>query len=222
MKYIGFTGYARSGKDTIAKYLVEDHGYELLNLSNHIKEFFDDFTRGRIGLDDLEAKLYGNLVDMEQEEQIKAFMHEVAEPFKALGVEISAFTQDTAEKALMRDIFQRGGELIYESAMDDFTSELQLSMRRGEKIVVSRVSVPSGHRMEEISTLRFMGFELIEINRIGNPPASHWEEQSKRALDSSGLVQFEIVNNQPTAEAWERQAKEAAILLSQINIPKLE
>ena len=36
---IGLTGYARSGKDTVAKFLIEDHGYTRIAFADTIREF---------------------------------------------------------------------------------------------------------------------------------------------------------------------------------------
>lgn len=44
MKIIGITGLARSGKDTLAEYLVNDHGFIKLSFAAPIRAFVADIT----------------------------------------------------------------------------------------------------------------------------------------------------------------------------------
>jgi len=44
MKIIGITGKARSGKDTLAEYLVEHHGFLKLSFAEPIRRFVSDIT----------------------------------------------------------------------------------------------------------------------------------------------------------------------------------
>ena len=62
---IGLTGYAQSGKDTVAKILVEEYGYTRIAFADKIKEFLYDLNPG-IGFDYLR-----DIVDMSGWEQAK-------------------------------------------------------------------------------------------------------------------------------------------------------
>lgn len=44
MKLVGITGKARSGKDTLAEYLVEHHGFLKLSFAEPIRRFVSDIT----------------------------------------------------------------------------------------------------------------------------------------------------------------------------------
>ncbi|MEU9859193.1 hypothetical protein AB0E19_38720, partial [Streptomyces sp. NPDC047974] len=44
MKIIGITGRARSGKDTLAEFLVSDHGFVKLSFAAPIRAFVADIT----------------------------------------------------------------------------------------------------------------------------------------------------------------------------------
>ncbi len=67
---IGISGYARSGKDTVASFLVEEHGFKRLAFADPIKEFtlkINPIIEGQLRLQDV-VQMYGWEVAKSKEE----------------------------------------------------------------------------------------------------------------------------------------------------------
>lgn len=137
---IGLSGYARSGKDTVAAHLIENHGYTRVAFADSIREALYrlnpkismDLVSGFIGI--------RHAVDMFGWDEVKEQVPEARNLLQRLGTEVG------------RDMF--GSDFWVEDAMN--------RIEDGSKVVFTDVRFPN-----EADAIRSLGGRIYRVEREG-------------------------------------------------------
>jgi hypothetical protein len=155
IKLIGISGYARSGKDTIANHLVEKYGYHKVSFANPMKVAMEKLnptirivTTGQ----SLELK---DAVDFYGWEELKKLSPDIRPLLQRFGTEVG------------REMF--GENFWVEQALD--------SIPDGATAVIADVRFPN-----EAGAIRDLGGKVIRVERTGTAPAN--AHASETALDT--------------------------------------
>jgi hypothetical protein len=150
---VGLAGWARSGKDTVADYLVAEHGYTKLSFAAPMKE----------ALYKLNPKITVNNV--------------VGTPIR-IGVDIYGWDELKEHGPEIRGLLQRfGTEVGREMFGEDFWVNYALqNVPDGSKVVISDVRFPN-----EANAIKELGGTVWRITRDGVNAAN--EHISEHALD---------------------------------------
>lgn len=165
MKVFGITGFARSGKDTAAAYMVKEHGYTRLAFADTIRDVLyalnpivDKDYIGKLRVQDIVNKAGWDVAKVE--------FPEVRELLQRLGVEAG------------REIL---GKTIWTDTVFKKASAL------GCNVVISDVRFP-----DEVEAVRSLGGKVIRINRPGVAPVN--DHITDRRLPDI-LIDFEVSND---------------------------
>jgi hypothetical protein len=165
---IGMAGYARSGKDTVAAYLIEHEGYIRMSFADPIREAL-------LALDPM-VSVGGYHVPLRQAHGIYGW-----EGLKTSGVDV-------------RGLLQRlGTEVGREMFGEDFWVEAALSRAEdGAKIVFADVRFPN-----EANAIKKLGGKVYRVERDGVGPANdHISERAlddyefDAVIDNGGSIEL--------------------------------
>lgn len=135
---IGLAGYAQSGKDTVAKYLVENHGYTRIAFADKIREFVYEMN----------PLISGN--NFRSGQTVKDMVDE-------LGWDIAKQVTD------VRQILQRTGVAAREVFGKDFWVEAALAdTYKGAKYVITDVRFKN-----EVEAIERRDGQLVRVIRPG-------------------------------------------------------
>jgi hypothetical protein len=136
--YIGLSGWAKSGKDTIANYLVENHGYRRVS-------FADPMREALIRLDP-KIPFYGADISL------------------STAVRLIGWEDLKRENPDVRELLQRfGTEVGRDMFGQNFWVDLALSrIQPGEKIVFADVRFKN-----EAEAIQSLGGVVVRVNRDG-------------------------------------------------------
>jgi hypothetical protein len=146
--YIGLSGWAKSGKDTIANYLVEHHGYKRVSFADPMRE----------ALVRLNPKImfYG------------------ADIHLSTAVDLLGWEELKRQNPEVRELLQRfGTEVGREMFGENFWVDLAISkIQPGDKIVFADVRYQN-----EADAVKKLGGSVVRVTRDGvNPANSHHSE----------------------------------------------
>lgn len=174
---IGLSGYAQSGKDTFASFLIDDYGYEHRAFARKLKlalvrlDPMVDYVSPRTGKTEWfrlseATRYYGGL------EALKQNSPEVRKLMQRLGTEVG------------RNTF--GEDFWVDQALEGYTHYSDTS-----KIVVTDTRFPN-----EVEAIRKRGGQVWRVTRPGNAPIN--AHPSETAIDD---VKFDrYINNAGTIE----------------------
>jgi hypothetical protein len=151
---LGISGWARSGKDTVADYLVENHGYVKVSFSTPMKEAMYRLNP-------------------------RITVNEVQNTALRIGVDIYGWEGLKDRSPDIRGLLQRfGTEIGREMFSEDFWVDYALnSIPDGGKAVISDVRYPN-----EADAIRQLGGKVYRVERDGVFAAN--EHASEHALDA--------------------------------------
>ena len=158
---VGIAGYARSGKDTIADYLVESEGYTKISFSTPMKEAMYRLNP-RITINE-----------------------NVNQPLR-IGVDIYGWEGLKERSPDIRGLLQRfGTEVGREMFDEDFWVDYALnSIPDGGKAVIADVRYPN-----EANAIRALGGKVFRVERDGVGPAnSHASENALDGYEYDGTI----------------------------------
>jgi hypothetical protein len=158
---VGIAGYARSGKDTIADYLVENEGYTKISFSTPMKEAMYRLNP-RITINE-----------------------NVNQPLR-IGVDIYGWEGLKERSPDIRGLLQRfGTEVGREMFDEDFWVDYALnSIPDGGKAVIADVRYPN-----EANAIRALGGKVFRVERDGVGPAnSHASENALDGYEFDGTI----------------------------------
>ncbi len=100
----------------------------------------------------------------------------------------SAFTQDRAEKPIIRPLLEVGFEVLSPGMLIEYRHHLERLIAEGKNIVNPRV-------MSERFIWRELGGEIIEVVRPGIKPASDWEFKYIEQMRGEGMLDGVLGND---------------------------
>lgn len=200
---IALAGVARCGKDDFAKPLIE-RGFKRLAFGDVIKEFYQDFVAGDIGIYEATQRIV-DANPLVSHEQLEEFQRDVLTPFwvKADGV-YDVFSENDAEKNLFRPILEKGGDLIYWHVHAEYFRRVDAAWSAGTGVVNPRLVRPA-----EAHTWVKRGGHLILIDCLHRDAISQWEKDAMTELKRSGTI-GKVIGNWGTAEEWQARAERFA------------
>jgi hypothetical protein len=150
---VGIAGYARSGKDTIADYLVENEGYTKISFSTPMKEAMYRLNP-------------------------RITVNEIQNTALRIGVDVYGWEGLKERSPDIRGLLQRfGTEVGREMFGEDFWVNYALdSIPDGGKAVIADVRYPN-----EADAIRALGGKVFRVERDGVGPAN--AHASENALD---------------------------------------
>lgn len=153
-RLIGLGGALRAGKDTVADYLVEHHGFTKVGMS-------DPLLKAMMKLDPIIDARYGDrfsdVINDHGYTQAKSFYPEVRRLLQVFGTEVS------------RDLF---GEDVWVDAMK------RTVLASGDKVVVSGIRFPN-----EVKAIESLGGQTWWVSRPGFEGDGHASETSVSEAD---------------------------------------
>ena len=168
VRAIGLSGWARSGKDTVANYIIENYGYTKASFAQPIREALVNLNPN-INVGESNQASLATSVRLLGWEQLKDISVDVRPLMQRLGTEVG------------REMF--GEDFWVDTALDRIPD--------GSKVVFSDVRYPN-----EANAVRDFGGKIYRIDRAGVGPAN--EHASETALndydfddriDNSGTVE---------------------------------
>lgn len=147
---IGVSGVSRSGKDTIASFLVENYGYEKRSFADPIKEALYRLNPD-VTVNNLKGSKLRTAVDIFGWEEIKDTVPEVRPLLQKMGTEVG------------REMF--GQDFWVNQALKD--------LDKGSKVVIADVRHPN-----EADAIRKLGGKIVRVERIGFGPANDHESEN--------------------------------------------
>lgn len=168
---IGLSGYARSGKDSVADFLVADHGFTKVSFAQPMRDALYALNP-RIGLD---GELLQDIIDEYGWDGYKKYpeFDEIRILMQRLGTEVAR---------------KQWHESFWVDLAVDKAIEL---VDQGEKVVFTDVRFPN-----EAEAIEYFGGQIWRINREGVLPAN--AHASETAMD---VYSFEcIIDNDGTLE----------------------
>jgi hypothetical protein len=172
IKTIGLSGYARSGKDAVAKILVEEHGYVRVSWADKLREAVYALNPMMVGAG-LGAMRYADLIDWKG--------YEGAKDDPIFGAEV--------RRTLQRMGTEAGRNVLGENVWVD---ALVNTMENGKRYVIPDTRFPN----EALAITERMAGEVWRVNRPGFTPTN--SHPSETALDG---WQFSVnLNNDGTLD----------------------
>lgn len=202
-KLIAFCGYARAGKDVIARHLLSNPKYVRMNFGDFIKEFYNPFLRGEMSLNDLEVTISEKLCSGKS--NLEQFLVMYAEPYGAGKHTIDAFTEQDDLKKVIRPILEHGGELIYDWVMDEYQRKLDEYVAQGRSVVNTRLC-----HLSEAEVWTSRGGLIVYIDRQNHQPASRWDADIVSTLVDNNYISLHVINDGVDADDWNNKAKHIA------------
>lgn len=166
---IGLSGYARSGKDTVAKILVENHGFQKIGFADALREVLlrvDPTVDWMLGDD--EPFRISDALDEGSWETAKDTRPEVRRLLQQLGVAV-------------RDLVDP----------DAWVKALTRQLEPGKRYVINDVRFPN-----ELAAVHELGGTTVRIHRPGYGPVNG--HVSETALDGAEF-DYHIINDGPLA-----------------------
>jgi hypothetical protein len=154
---IGLSGWARSGKDTVANYIIEKYGYTKASFAQPIREALVNLNPN-INVGETNSASLATSVRLLGWEQLKDISVDVRPLMQRLGTEVG------------REMF--GEDFWVDTALDRIPD--------GSKVVFSDVRYPN-----EANAVRDFGGKIYRIDRAGVGPAN--EHASETALNDYGF-----------------------------------
>jgi len=158
---IGIAGYARSGKDTIADYLVDEHNYIKVSFSTPMKEAMYRLNP-------------------------RITVNEVQNTALRVGIDVYGWEGLKERSPDIRGLLQRfGTEVGREMFGEDFWVNYALdSIPDGGKAVIADVRYPN-----EANAIRALGGKVYRVERNGVGPAnSHASESALDGYEFDGTI----------------------------------
>lgn len=172
IKTIGLSGYARSGKDAVAKILVEEHGYVRVSWADKLREAVYALNPMMVGAG-LGAMRYADLIDWKG--------YEGAKDDPIFGAEV--------RRTLQRMGTEAGRNVLGENVWVD---ALVNTMENGKRYVIPDTRFPN----EALAITERMAGEVWRVNRPGFTPTN--SHPSETTLDG---WQFSVnLNNDGTLD----------------------
>lgn len=170
--HIGLSGWAKSGKDTFASYLIEKYGYKRLSFADPMREAL--------------LRLNPSIPYMGLDVGIKL----------ATAVRLMGWESVKRETPEVRDLLQRfGTEVGREMFGENFWVDLAISkIQPGDKIVFSDVRYKN-----EADAIRSIGGLIIRVNRDGVVAAN--DHSSEHDLDDYDF-DLVVDNNGSLEDLW--------------------
>lgn len=115
---IGLSGYAGSGKDTVGRHLVDEHGFFRIAFADALRNVayeLNPIIAGGMYENDVKLVYLREVVDTMGWDEAKAYYPEVRKALQVLGVSIREYNPKfwihiAAEKML--DVIKRGGDVV--------------------------------------------------------------------------------------------------------------
>jgi hypothetical protein len=117
---IGVSGYAQSGKDTVANYLVENYGFVKISFADPIREALYKLDP-KIRVDEMVGASLANAVDHMGWEEVKKLSSDARELLQRMGTEVG------------REMFGK----------DFWVNQAMLKAREHDKVVFADVRFPN-------------------------------------------------------------------------------
>ena len=191
-KMIGLTGFARTGKDALAAEL----GYTLLPFSTGIKTFFNPYISGHMSIRQLQQAVFEVNPELTVQEW-RTFVVKVIWPFEDADLSCDAFTDNDADKKVIRPVLEYGGELVYQHVFDDYFAQVDAALAAGQRIVNTRIAT-----LPEARAWVKRGGVIYEVRRRGVEAASAWEADNLQGLWTANLISDVFFNN-AGLDAWQ-------------------
>lgn len=213
-RLIGLTGYERCGKDAFAAAFIK-RGYVRMNFGDHIKAFFDDFTQGRVVPAELAVTMIENVSSGFTSADVADFIRDVAIPFAADADPISAFTEGP-EKARLRPLLQRGGELAYDMLITSYFKAVDTALAGGARVISTRVGYNTVLKNSpEAQGLTERGGLIITIDRQNWAAGNRWDHEALEGLEGDGYVKMKVINDAADGEEWAQISEAVAEMLAE-------
>lgn len=156
---IGITGYAQSGKDTVAKVLVEHHGFTRLAFADKIRDMLYDLDP--IVKDGFRLR---NVVDAYGWEQAKFLFPEVRASLQKLGVSAREHLDErTWVNAVMSQMIDEENYVITDVRFKNEASVIKAVHGKIWRVTRPGVSAVNAH----ISESELDGYKVDEVLRNG-------------------------------------------------------
>lgn len=176
---IGVTGYATSGKDSIAGILVQEFDYHRIAFADALKEM-------ALALDPIV------MVGVGSEESDLGFQTRYVPYFKRLGEVVDALGMDEAKKIPeVRRLLQRLGTEAGRNVLGDSIWVDTLKKKAG---AFSRIVIPDVRFPNEATTVHELGGVIWRVNRPG--AGIGLTHASESEIDN--IVPDEVINNNGT------------------------
>jgi hypothetical protein len=201
---LALCGHARAGKDQFAAPLIEA-GWVRHNMGDIIKATFFDFCQGQMSLDELEVYLTERVSSEAEEALLQPFITGRAAAYAQAGHRINPFTEDDAEKRLVREILEHGGDVVHTWIDEEYFRGVDRSLSMNLSVINTRLC-----RVQEGLNWRDRGGMIIEIKRFQHEPATPWDEKTVVALRHARLIDQVVKNNMLNGAAWAEQARTLA------------
>lgn len=158
---IGLSGYAQSGKDTVAEYLVEHYGYRRIAFADPIREALYRLDP-KIRIDEMVGASLSNAVDHMGWEEVKRLSSDVRELLQRLGTEVG------------REMF--GQNFWVDQGMK--------GVSKFDKVVFTDVRFPN-----EYKAIKEREGIVWRVERLGNAPVNaHPSEVALESTKFDGLI----------------------------------
>ena len=158
---VGLAGYARSGKDTAADYLVEHYGYEKVSFSTPMKEAMYRLNP-RITVNELQNTALRVGIDVYGWEGLKDGSPDIRGLLQRFGTEV-------------------GREMFGEDFWVDYALN---SIVDGTKVVIADVRYPN-----EANAIKALGGKVFRVERDGVGPANdHASENALEGYEFDGTL----------------------------------
>ena len=158
---VGLAGYARSGKDTAADYLVEHYGYEKVSFSTPMKEAMYRLNP-RITVNELQNTALRVGIDVYGWEGLKDRSPDIRGLLQRFGTEV-------------------GREMFGEDFWVDYALN---SIVDGTKVVIADVRYPN-----EANAIKALGGKVFRVERDGVGPANdHASENALEGYEFDGTL----------------------------------
>lgn len=205
---IALAGVARCGKDDLAKPLIES-GFKRLAFGDVIKDFYGPLIRAEEGLHEVQQRML-TANPLLQPEQLSRFYEDVLMPFwvDAAGCAFDPFTENDAEKNVLRPILEKGGDLIYDHVFREYFRLCDAAWSAGTSVVNPRLVRP-----EEGLAWRARGGQIILIDCLHREAVSQWEKDNMVALKRAGVI-TQVLGNWGTADNWAAFARDFAVSMT--------
>lgn len=160
MVNIGFMGYARSGKDTAGRHLVQAHGYRRVSFADPVRESL-------LALDPI-VRTTWERYDRADRDGIQVNRYRLSDVVQLLGWE-----RAKDEIPEVRALLQRHGTDAMRGVMGDdvwvnlAARKVVEARRAGKNVVVTDCRFPN-----EVKMLREWGFRLVWVDRPGVEPVN--------------------------------------------------
>lgn len=190
---IALSGYARSGKDTLAKALIKNHGFERVSFADKLREALYALNP-QVGPNVLVADLHtsGSEGSIHFKNE-SAFLQDVIEEYGWDGY------KETTYGAEIRRLLQRLGTETGRQVLGENIWVEAAFKGAQEEGVVKNLVVTDCRFPNEAQAVKDRGGYIVRIDRPGVNPANAHE--SETGLDRWAFDAY-VYNNRDVAELW--------------------